>query len=246
MPLVLLGEVDGHRVAYFTFDITRSNLPVQVGFPIMGTRILEWLGGASAGATDTAPAGTPIPISPPAGATTEVTRDGEVVAELADPVLSFDDTGTPGVYRVSYVVDGTRTDGPVAVRSFDRQESVAGSRDIAVLAAESVTSGEGSIIREWAPSVVAATIAIVLFGAAATPLPTHAATGETAPHPASVLAFDQKLQGSDIVIDYMRLPADGYVAVYGTDKSGMPTGKHTAQKMIAAAASCPSTSTPAR
>jgi hypothetical protein len=86
-----------------------------------------------------------------------------VVAELADPVLAFDDTGTPGVYRVSYVADGTRTDGPVAVRSFDRQESVAGSRDIEVVASESPTAGEGSIIREWAPSVVAATLAIVLF-----------------------------------------------------------------------------------
>lgn len=163
VPLVLLGEVNGHRVAYFTFDITRSNLPVQVGFPIMGSRILDWLGGASAGATDTAPAGTPIPISPPAGATTEVTRDGVVVAALSDPVLSFDDTGTPGVYRVFYLTDGTRVAGPVAVRAFDRQESVAGSRDIAVVSPESATAGEGSIIREWAPSVVAATIVIVLF-----------------------------------------------------------------------------------
>ena len=163
VPLVLLGAVNGHRVAYFTFDITRSNLPVQVGFPIMGTRILEWLGGASAGATDTAPAGTPIAIAPPVGATTEVTRDDVVVAELQDPVLSFDDTGTPGVYRVSYVTDETRVPGPVAVRSFDRQESVAGSRDIAVVVSESVAAGDGSIVREWAPSVVAATLAIVLF-----------------------------------------------------------------------------------
>lgn len=164
VPLVLLGEVDGHRVAYFTFDVSRSNLPVQVGFPIMGSRILEWLGGASAGATDAAPAGTPIPISPPTGATTEVTRDGIVVAELEDPVLSFDGTGTPGVYRVSYVTDdGSRIAGPVAVRSFDRFESAAGSRDIAVVAAESAANGEGSLIREWAPSLVAATLAIVLF-----------------------------------------------------------------------------------
>lgn len=163
VPLVLLGEVDGHRVAYFTFDITRSNLPVQVGFPIMGSRILDWLGGASAGATDTAPAGTPIPISPPAGAATEISRDGVVVAELQDQVLSFDDTGTPGVYRVSYLADDSRVAGPVAVRTFDRQESVAGSRDIAVVAGSSTATGEGSIIREWAPSVVAATIAIVLF-----------------------------------------------------------------------------------
>ncbi len=163
VPLVLLGEVNGHRVAYFTFDITRSNLPVQVGFPIMGTRILEWLGGASAGATDSAPAGTPIAISPPAGATTEVTRGDVVVAELQDPALSFDDTGTPGVYRVTYLTEDGRLAGPVAVRSFDRQESVAGSRDIAVVAGESATAGEGSIVREWAPSVVAATIALVLF-----------------------------------------------------------------------------------
>lgn len=163
VPLVLLGDVGGHRVAYFTFDITRSNLPVQVGFPIMGSRILDWLGGASAGATDTAPAGTPISISPPAGATTEVTRDGLVVAELSDPVLSFDDTGTPGVYRVTYVSEDSTVAGPVAVRSFDRQESVAGSRDIEVVAAEAATAGEGSIIREWAPFVVAAAIVIVLF-----------------------------------------------------------------------------------
>jgi hypothetical protein len=163
VPLVLLGEVDGHRVAYFTFDITRSNLPVQVGFPIMGSRILDWLGGASAGAVDTAPAGTPIPITPPPGSTAEVTRDGTVVAELTDPVLSFDDTSIPGVYRVTYRSGEDRLAGPVAVRSFDRQESVAGSRDIAVAAAPSGPGGEGSIIREWAPSVVAATIAIVLF-----------------------------------------------------------------------------------
>ena len=36
-----LGEINGHRVAYFTFDITKSNLPMQVGFPILGARILE-------------------------------------------------------------------------------------------------------------------------------------------------------------------------------------------------------------
>jgi hypothetical protein len=92
-----------------------------------------------------------------------VTRDGALVAELTGPVLSFDDTGTPGVYRVTYLTDDAQVPGPIAVRAFDRQESVAGSRDIAIVATESATAGEGSIIREWAPSVIAATIAIVLF-----------------------------------------------------------------------------------
>jgi hypothetical protein len=163
VPLVLLGEVNGHRVAYFTFDITRSNLPVQVGFPIMGARILQWLGGASAGSSTSATAGTPIAISPPAGATTEVRRDGVVVAQLDDPVISFDDTGTPGVYTIEYITEDERLPGPVAVRSFDRQESVAGSRDIAVVESEDGDASDGSLIREWAPPVIAATIALLLF-----------------------------------------------------------------------------------
>ena len=70
-----------------------------------------------------------------------------------------------------------------------------------------------------------ALVVAMLFGAAAVPLPTHAATSETATPPASVLAFDQKLSGSDIVIEYAHLPDAGYVAVYGTDKSGAPTGE---------------------
>lgn len=163
VPLVLLGEVNGHRVAYFTFDITRSNLPVQVGFPIMGSRILEWLGGASAGSAESAVAGTPIPISPPADSTTVVRRDGQVVAEITDPVLAFADTGTPGVYAVSYVTEAGPVDGPTAVRIFDRAESPAGSRDIETVAPDSSSSSSGSIIREWAPSVIAAVIALMLF-----------------------------------------------------------------------------------
>ena len=163
VPLILLGEVNGHRVAYFTFDITRSNLPVQVGFPIMGARILEWLGGGSAGSTEVAVAGTPIQLSPPPGAVTEVRRDGELIAEIVNPVLAFDDTGLPGVYTVVFVTEEGVAAGPTAVRSFDRAESVAGSRDIEAVAPTSSTGEGGSLIREWAPSVVAAAVALMLF-----------------------------------------------------------------------------------
>jgi hypothetical protein len=163
VPLVLLGDVAGHRVVYFTFDLARSNLPVRIGFPIMGTRILEWLGGASAGSTETAVAGTPIQISPPAGASTVIRRDGIVVAELNDPVLAFDTTGTPGVYSVEYTTDEGAFAGPTAVRSFDRNESVAGSRDISVIPPQPAAGSTGSIVREWAPSVIAVVIAIMLF-----------------------------------------------------------------------------------
>ena len=135
-------------------------LSISGGLYLYKPQVEEWL---YADRLNVEATGTPIPIAPPVGATTEVTRDGAVVAELGDPVLSFDDTGTPGVYRVTYVADEIRVAGPVAVRSFDRQESVAGSRDISVVAPETSTAGEGSIVREWAPSLVAATIALVLF-----------------------------------------------------------------------------------
>lgn len=163
VPLVLLGQVDGHRVAYFTFDITRSNLPVQVGFPIMGTRILEWLSGGAPSSAQSAVAGTPIPLSVPIGGAAEVFHDGELLATVGDSALEFGSTGLPGVYNVVYIAeDGSRADGVVAVRVFDRLESVAGSRDISVLAPISQTSEDGSLIREWFPYIATAAL-IVMF-----------------------------------------------------------------------------------
>ena len=40
--------------------------------------------------------------------------------------------------------------------------------------------------------------------------------------PPSVLAFDQKVQGNEVSLDYVGLPTDGYVVIYGTDKDGKP------------------------
>ena len=49
VPLVLSGRVNGHRAVYFTFDLTHSNLVVQMAFPLLGFKLLEWLGGEAAG-----------------------------------------------------------------------------------------------------------------------------------------------------------------------------------------------------
>ncbi len=38
----------------------------------------------------------------------------------------------------------------------------------------------------------------------------------------SVLAFDQKVQGNELTLDYVMLPTDGYVVIYGADKDGKP------------------------
>jgi len=155
-PLILLGEVNGHRVAYFTFDLTHSNLVVQVGFPILGARILEWLSGGSAGAVSTEPAGTPIGLSAPAGTSAQVTTPDEITRDLAPGSASFADTGQPGVYRVGYrSEDGTVLEGPVAVRSFVAEESEGAARVIATAGGALGEEEASTLIREWAPWVIA-------------------------------------------------------------------------------------------
>ncbi len=65
----------------------------------------------------------------------------------------------------------------------------------------------------------------MLFGASAAPLAVHAATSTDAPAtPPSVLAFDQKLRDSSIMLDYVQLPQQGYVAIYKAGKDGKPSG----------------------
>ena len=58
-------------------------------------------------------------------------------------------------------------------------------------------------------------VVAMLFGASAAALPVHAATSTEVPAtPPSVLAFDQPLKENSITLDYVQLPAQGYVAVY--------------------------------
>jgi len=155
VPLILLGEVNGHRVAYFTFDLTHSNLVVQVGFPILGARILEWLGGGSAGAVSTEPAGAPIAMSAPAGTIAQVTLPDGSVRDLLTGTAAFTDTGQPGVYRIQYRADdGTLIEGPVAVRSFVADESEGSVRQIATGGGAIAEEEPSTLIREWAPWVI--------------------------------------------------------------------------------------------
>ncbi len=164
VPLILLGEVGGRRAVYFTFDLTQSNLPVQVAFPVLGSRLLAWLAGGEGSAMDSEPAGIPIPLTPPDGWTATVTLpSGEVRTPPGDAVL-FDDTRVPGVYRVDYqAVDGTSRPGPIAVRHFVAAESAGMSRRIEMTP---ITVGGGestSLVREWAPILLMILLALLLL-----------------------------------------------------------------------------------
>ena len=160
VPLILLGDIDGKRAVYFTFDLTQSNLPIQVAFPVLGTRILQLLGGAEEASLTPEPAGTPIALAPPTDWETRVVLpSGATITPSADAAL-FEDTGDPGVYRVTYhAADGAVRPGPTAVRQFVAAESAGTSRVIeteplALAAAEST-----AVVKEWAPLL----IAVLLF-----------------------------------------------------------------------------------
>jgi hypothetical protein len=149
-PLILVGDVGGQRAVYFTFDITRSNLPTQVAFPILGAQIIDWLTGSVAGAKPLQDAGSPILFVPPAAAIPLVARPDGNTVELAAGTTSYTDTGVPGIYRVTYRMDdGTITSGPLAVRRFVESEAAANSREIATIIGVTGGDADGFIIQEW-------------------------------------------------------------------------------------------------
>ncbi|HHC09328.1 MAG TPA: VWA domain-containing protein [Actinobacteria bacterium] len=163
VPLVLLGEVDGHRAVYFTFDLTRSNLPVEVAFPVLGARLVEWLVGGAG--LDPVPeeAGAPLVFVPPAGATPIVTTPSGDRVELRPGTTTYADTALPGVYRVEFRLDdGTLVAGPTTVRTFARHEAGTPVHELATTPPRR-TAGAGLSFREWAPWILSAAIALVVI-----------------------------------------------------------------------------------
>jgi hypothetical protein len=164
VPLIQLGEVAGHRVVYFTFDLTRSSLPVQVTFPIMGSRILDWLGGSRVSTAATAAAGTAIPLSTPLGGVATIDMPDGTTRQLEAGLLSFDDTALPGVYRIEYAdADGNAAGSAVAARQFVATEATGSSRTILTSGNDGTPTEETALLREWAPLILAALLLIVLL-----------------------------------------------------------------------------------
>ncbi len=162
-PLILLGSVNGHRAVYFTFDVTHSNLPVQVGFPILGARILEWLGGGSGASVSTGVSGDPIVLAAPVGTHPEVTRPTGEVVTLEESAALYKETTVPGIYRVRYVGNGLEQTGPTAVRNFVPAEAGVLPRTIAVASPPDLETEETALVREWAPWVIGLAIVLLLL-----------------------------------------------------------------------------------
>jgi Ca-activated chloride channel family protein len=170
--LLWAGEMDGRRVAVLAFDLSRSDLPLQVAFPLLLANLGAWL--APSGGSD-------LPVQVPPGSAVSLTVPPEVDSEGASPVrvtrpdgsrvqLSIEsgqailaDTMQLGVYEVRWGDEGAAR---FAVNLFSPQESDVHPADSLPLAGTGTGGEAGSeperrARREWWRPL--ATVALALL-----------------------------------------------------------------------------------
>jgi Ca-activated chloride channel family protein len=165
-PLLFAGEVDDRRVAVLAFDLHRSDLPLQVAFPLLLANLSGWLAPGSGGdlPTQVVP-GTAVSLTlPPQAESATVSRpDGSTTRLIPEGGRAvFADTGQLGIYDVAWnpsqptisgSVEGTETSqAHFAVNLFSPQESdVRPAETLPVLATgeEGDDERSGQVRREW-------------------------------------------------------------------------------------------------
>jgi hypothetical protein len=109
-PLVLAGEQGGRQVVIFTFDLFRSDLPLQTAWPVLVANLLEWFAPSRAvDAPDVLRPTGALSIRPALAAdSVVVTRPDGATRTLAagEDALTFSDTALPGMYRVEVRGEG--------------------------------------------------------------------------------------------------------------------------------------------
>ncbi len=120
-PLVFAGQVDGRRVAVFTFDLHDSDLPLQVTFPVLMSNLLNYLAPPqSFSAPDGGQPGQPVTIKTSGGEPNLSIQDPSGARRPVPSDGSFSDTGLLGVYTL---YSNQTVLGHFAVNLFDPSES---------------------------------------------------------------------------------------------------------------------------
>ncbi len=105
-PLLYSGEREGIRTAVLAFEPRRSDLPLQVAFPVLFSNLIGELAGASQAPETALPPGSLVTLQVAAGATgIRVTRPDGSAVELAPAVpggtaVTFGGTDQLGIYMV--------------------------------------------------------------------------------------------------------------------------------------------------
>jgi hypothetical protein len=121
-PLLYAGSRDGINSAVLAFEPRRSDLPLQVAFPILLANLTGELLGSSAAPTEAVEPGSPVELRIPAGAIglTVTAPDGsvtELVPSSTDSgatAVTYATTDIPGVYTVTPKLDPAASPAPSA------------------------------------------------------------------------------------------------------------------------------------
>jgi hypothetical protein len=117
-PLLYAGERAGQRTAVLAFEPRKSDLPLQVAFPIMLANLTGELLGGSGAPTEAVTPGSPVTLSIPTGATgVRVTRpDGTsedlVPGTVGGTAVTYSLTDLLGVYTVAPLAAPTPSGSP--------------------------------------------------------------------------------------------------------------------------------------
>ncbi len=117
-PLLYAGTLAGRPAAVLAFAPRRSDLPLQVAFPVLLANLTGELIGDSATPLDAVAPGAPVTLVIPEGATgVRVLRPDGSVDELAAAAgssasVTFTRTDLPGVYEVTPIVAGGVSSSP--------------------------------------------------------------------------------------------------------------------------------------
>jgi len=117
-PLLYAGKRAGLPAAVLAFDPRKSDLPLQVAFPILLANLTGELLGSSTTPTEAIAPGNPVELTVrPGVAALRVERPDGVVQELVPSVeggsaVTFSATELPGVYRVTPVLEAAASPAP--------------------------------------------------------------------------------------------------------------------------------------
>lgn len=172
-PLLMAGENGGQQVAILAFALQDSDLPLQIAFPIMMSRLLEWFSAQRAiSIGDSVVPGSPLAIRPTVDADeVKITKpDGETVTLSLEesPQVIFADTIQLGLYRLDIFYEGREVQRDYfAVNLFSDAESrIAPSGAISVLTVSGqvdVQAGESEIGRRELWNYLAGLAILVLI-----------------------------------------------------------------------------------
>jgi len=166
-PLLFVGQTTGRRVATLSFDPRRSDLPLQVAYPILIANLVDWLlPGRIGDIPDQVKPGEAVTFTPPADVTvlTVTHPDGTSThLDIQEGQAIFANTHQLGVYHVSWEDDQFLA---FAVNLLNPQESdILPNQNLPLFDRAKVTQEDlpQQARREWWRPLAAFTLMILLI-----------------------------------------------------------------------------------